>query len=284
MANSSRGTVVVTGASTGIGAASAQYLAERGFNVFAAVRKQADADAITSRANLHLRPIILDITQPELINNAVQTLQECVGDNGLSALVNNAGISYDQPLECVSIAAVRHQLEVNVVGTLAVTQAFLPLVRKAQGRIVNIGSISGRLANAMSGPYCMSKFAVEALSDCLRRELEPWNIHVSLIEPGAIKTAIWEKNDAYDWRSEASPEHLSLYGSTYGKFRKMVAKTTAKAISCDDVSAAIFHALTAPSPRTRYLVGPDARIAARLAHFLPDRMLDSILKKSLDAS
>ena len=284
MAKSDRGTVVVTGASTGIGAACARYLSEQGFRVFAGVRKQSDADAILGRNNSRLQPLILDVTQPDTISAAVQTLQANLGGSGLSGLVNNAGISYDQPLECVPIASVRHQMEVNVIGTLAVTQAFLPMVRQARGRIVTIGSISGRLANPISGPYCMSKFAIEAFADCLRRELEPWGIHVSLIEPGVIKTAIWDKNDAYDWRSDASPEHLSLYGAMYGKFRKTIVKSTKNASSCDKVSKAILHALTAPTPRTRYLVGPDARMLARLAYFLPDRVLDSILKKSMESA
>jgi NAD(P)-dependent dehydrogenase (short-subunit alcohol dehydrogenase family) len=284
MTKSDRGAVVVTGASTGIGAACAQYLSEQGFRVFAGVRKQADAEAILGRKNPQLQPLILDVTQSDKISDAVQTLQASLGGSGLSGLVNNAGISYDQPLECVPIASVRHQMEVNVIGTLAVTQAFLPMVRQARGRIVTIGSLSGRLANPISGPYCMSKFAIEAFADCLRRELEPWGIHVSLIEPGAIKTAIWEKNDAYDWRADASPEHLSLYGAMYGKFRKSIVKSTKNAISCDKVSEAILHALTAPTPRTRYLVGPDARMLARLAHILPDRMLDSILKKSMESA
>jgi len=284
MANINRGAVVVTGASTGIGAACAQYLSEHGFKVFAAVRKQSDAEAVVARRTPNLQPLILDVTQADKISAAVQTVQAILGGSGLAGLINNAGISYDQPLECVPIASVRHQMEVNVIGTLAVTQAFLPMVRQARGRIVTIGSINGRLANPISGPYCMSKFAIEAFSDCLRRELDQWGIQVSLIQPGAIKTAIWDKNDAYDWRSEASSEHLSLYGAMYEKFRKLLVKSTNSAIPCDRVSEAILHALTAPSPRTRYLVGPDARMLARLAYLLPDRMLDSILKKSMDAA
>jgi NAD(P)-dependent dehydrogenase (short-subunit alcohol dehydrogenase family) len=273
--------VVVTGASTGIGAACAQYLSERGFHVFAGVRKQADAEAITARGNPHLEPLILDVTKAETVSSTVRTVKAFTGSAGLAGLVNNAGVSYDEPLECVTIDDLRHQLEVNTIGPVAVAQAFLPMLREATGRIVNVGSINGLVATPMSGPYSMSKFAIEAFSDCLRRELAPWAIHVALIEPGAIKTAIWDKATAHDWSTKAPPDQLALYGDAYSAFRKVLAKAKQGAVPCDKVSEAVLHALTASKPKTRYLVGSDAKLLARLAALCSDRTLDWILSKAV---
>ncbi len=281
MATDDLGTVVVTGASTGIGAACALYLSERGFQVFAGVRKPSDAQAVTARGRPNLEPLILDVTQPETITAAVQAVQASLGSKGLAGLVNNAGISYDEPLECVPIASLRHQFEVNAIGPVAVTQAFLPMLRSARGRVVTVGSINGLIASPMSGPYSMSKFAIEAFSDGLRRELAPWGIHVALIEPGAIKTAIWDKATVNDWSAKATPAQLDLYGEAYRQFRKLIADSAQKAVPCDQVSQAILHALTATKPRTRYLVGKDARLLARLAALLPDRVLDGVLRKAM---
>jgi NAD(P)-dependent dehydrogenase (short-subunit alcohol dehydrogenase family) len=271
--------IIVTGASTGIGAACAQYLDERGFRVFATVRKQTDAERIAALGSSRLQPLSLDVTDGGAIEKAAQTVDAALQGAGLAGLVNNAGISVDVPLECVDIDALRRQLEVNSVAPAAVTQAFLPLLRRARGRVVNVSSVNGRVASPFSGPYCMSKFALEAFTDCLRQELADWGMHVASVEPGAIETAMWDKARQYDWTAEASKQHLDLYGAAYRAFRKFEAQNAVGAVPCDAVSKAIFHALTARRPRTRYLVGRDAQLYGRLAQIFPDRFVDWVTRK-----
>ena len=188
--------VVVTGASTGIGEACALRLDKLGFTVFAGVRKDSDAEKLKQKASPRLTPIFLDVTDPESIASAVKIVTQIVGDRGLFGLVNNAGISIPSPLELIPIAEFQQQMQVNVTGQLAVTQAFLGLLRLRKGRIVNMGSISGRSATPFLGAYNISKFALEGFTDVLRMELRPWGISVSIIEPGAIATPIWEKSFA----------------------------------------------------------------------------------------
>jgi NAD(P)-dependent dehydrogenase (short-subunit alcohol dehydrogenase family) len=272
-------TVVVTGASTGIGAACALYLDEKGFRVFATVRKQADADRIAAMGSSRLEPLFLDVTDAGSIAKAAQTVDTVLEGAGLAGLVNNAGVSVDVPLECLDIAALRHQLEVNTIAPAAMTQAFLPLLRRARGRVVNVSSVNGRVASPFSGPYCMSKFALEAFTDCLRQELADWGMHVVVIEPGAIETPMWDKGREDDWSAGASKRDLDLYGEAYQAFRRFSEQNAAGAISCDAVSRAIFHALTARTPRTRYLVGTDARVYAGLAQICPDRVVDWVTRK-----
>ena len=271
--------VVVTGASTGIGAAGARYLDDRGFRVFATVRSQPDAERVAALGSSRLEPLFLEVTDPDSIAAAVRSVDATLGGAPLAGLVNNAGISVDVPLECVEIAALRHQLEVNSIAPVAVTQAFLPLLRRARGRVVNVSSINGRVASPFSGPYCMSKFALEAFTDCLRQELADWGMHVAVVEPGAIDTAIWDKGRADDWSAEASERALELYGEGYRAFRSFEERNATSAVPCEAVSRAIFHALTAKRPRTRYLVGRDACVYAGLARICPDRLIDWITRK-----
>lgn len=271
--------VVVTGASTGIGAACAQYLDERGFRVFATVRKQADADRIAALGSPRLEPLFLDVTDAESISKGAQTVDTALHGAGLAGLVNNAGVSVDVPLECVDIAALRHQLEVNSIAPVAVTQAFLPLLRRGRGRVVNVSSVNGRVASPFSGPYCMSKFALETFTDCLRQELAPWGMHVASVEPGAIQTAMWDKAGRADWSAQASQHDLDLYGKAYQAFKKFEVQTASSAVPCDVVSRAIFDALVARRPRTRYLVGRDARLYGRLGQIFPDRFVDWVTRK-----
>src|SRR5215475_8847089 len=186
--------VVITGASTGIGAACARFLADRGFQVFAGVRNRQAGEALTTGRTARLTPIYLDVTEERSIQEAAELITRRVGDVGLAGLVNNAGIAIGSPLEVIPIDLLRRQFEVNVFGQIAVTQAFLPLLRKGHGRIVNMGSIAGRATIPLMGPYSASKFALEALTNALRLELQPWGIPVSVIEPGATATPIWEKS------------------------------------------------------------------------------------------
>jgi NAD(P)-dependent dehydrogenase (short-subunit alcohol dehydrogenase family) len=271
--------VVVTGASSGIGAACARYLDEKGFRVFATVRKKQDADEIAALGSAGLEPLLLDVTDAESSARAVSTVEAGLKGRGLAGLVNNAGISVDVPLECVDIGVLRQQIEVNAIGPAALTQALLPLLRRARGRVVNVSSVNGRVASPFSGPYCMSKFALEAFTDCLRQELADWGMHVACVEPGAIDTAMWDKGREDDWSAEASKQDLDLYGEGYQAFRRFSERNAAGAISCDAVSQAIFHALTARRPRIRYLVGTDALLYGRLAQICPDRLVDWITRK-----
>ena len=206
-----RGAVVVTGTSTGIGAATALYLAENGFRVFAGVRRKADGEALAARASNGLTPVTIDITNPASISAAAATVSAAVGKRGLAGLVNNAGIVKPAPLEHQPLADFRRQLEVNLVGPLAVTQAFLPLIRLGRGRVVNVGSIGGRVVLPLHGAYSCSKFGMEALSDALRLELRQWKIPVVHVDPGATDTAIFGKTLAAldGWSPRWGPRHTS---------------------------------------------------------------------------
>jgi len=271
--------VVVTGASTGIGAACAQDLDERGFRVFATVRKQADAERIDALGSSRLEPLFLDVTDSESIVEAAKTVESALQGAGLAGLVNNAGISVDIPLECVDIDLLRSQIEVNAIAPVAVTQAFLPLLRRERGRVVNVSSVNGRVASPFSGPYCMSKFALEAFTDSLRQELAGWGMHVASIQPGFIATAMLEKVREADWSAEASEQQLDLYGEGYRAFKAFEKQNVEGAVPCDAVSRAIFHALTARRPRTRYQVGKNARLFVEMARFSPDRLSDWVARK-----
>ena len=196
MANHGPRTVVITGASTGIGEACALRMDRLGWRVFAGVRKEADGLALQKKASEELTPIILDVTEQPPIDASAGLVTAAVGESGLAGLINNAGVGVGGPLEFIEVDELRRQLEVNVIGQIAVTQAFMPLIRKSTGRIVNMGSIGGRMATPFLGPYNASKFAMEALTDSLRQELHPWGIHVSIIATGSISTPLWDKSKA----------------------------------------------------------------------------------------
>jgi NAD(P)-dependent dehydrogenase (short-subunit alcohol dehydrogenase family) len=275
------GAVVITGASTGIGRATARYLAARGVRVFAGVRRAQDAEALRGEGAGGVTPIQLDVTDRQSIARAAREVEAALDGEGLLGLVNNAGIGIGAPLEFIDLDELRRQLEVNVIGPVAVTQAFLSQVRTRRGRIVNVGSIGGRIAQPIMGPYNASKYALEALSDSLRMELGAWGIHVALVEPGAIATAIWEKTDTYAEQMipALGARAGELYGDAIGAVLDTARMLSKRAIPPEAVSRAIFHALTARRPRTRYLVGTDARAEALLARFLPDRARDAVLMR-----
>src|SRR5678809_1638486 len=216
--------VVVTGASTGIGAACALDCVGRGMTVFAGVRDPRAGEALAAKGGPLLIPITLDVTDGPSIARSLEVVQQVVGEGGLGGLVNNAGIAVGSPLEVISLTLLRKQLEVNVIGQIAVTQAFLPLLRRGHGRIVNMGSIAGRGTIPLLGPYSASKYALEALTDALRMELQPWGIQVSIIEPGAIATPIWEKSGmmAGELEAAATEEAMALYGEAVARIRERV--------------------------------------------------------------
>jgi NAD(P)-dependent dehydrogenase (short-subunit alcohol dehydrogenase family) len=273
-------TVVVTGASSGIGDAAARELEKRGFDVFAGVRQPADAERAEAAG---LRPLTLDVTEADSVAAAAEQVREAVGEGGLHGLVNNAGVAISGPLEFVPIDELRRQLEINLVGQMAVTQALLPLLRAARGRITNVSSIGGRIALPLVGPYAASKFALEGLSDSLRRELAPHGVSVSLIEPGGVKTPIWEKGTetANELEAAMPPEAAELYGGMVQTLRRESQEIATKTgMEPQVVADAIAHALTASKPRTRYLLGRDAKLRWAVAKRVPDRWFDALVARA----
>jgi NAD(P)-dependent dehydrogenase (short-subunit alcohol dehydrogenase family) len=272
--------VVITGASTGIGAACAIGCAEQGMTVFAGVRQLKAGAALQAKGGAAIIPLELDVTNGESIKQAADSVTRQVGEAGLFGLVNNAGIAIGSPLEFIPLAQLRRQFEVNVVGQIAVTQALLPLLRRAHGRIVNMGSIAGRGTIPLTGPYSASKHALEALTDALRLELYPWGIEVSIIEPGAVATPIWDTSlrTSMEVESEIPAEGRHLYQAVATSIREAMSQAAARAIPPDAVVKAVLHALTAKRPKTRYLVGRDAKLRAMMLRWLPDRLQDWVLK------
>lgn len=277
------GAVVITGASTGIGRATALHLDRLGHWVFAGVRQEADAESLRQSSSGRLSPIFLDVTAAGSIQAATALVASQVGETGLAGVVNNAGIGLGGPLEFFPIDELRRQFEINLMGQLAVIQAFLPLIRRGQGRIVLVGSISSRRASPMAGPYNASKFALEALADALRLELRPEKLHVALILPGAIATPIFDKVSAYgtDMITRLSEEGQQRYHTMIQAVGTALRQLEKHAIPPDNVAYAITHALTAVRPKTHYLVGLDARVQALMAWLLPPRLRDAIILRVL---
>jgi NAD(P)-dependent dehydrogenase (short-subunit alcohol dehydrogenase family) len=281
---SERGAVVITGASTGIGEATALRLATSGFTVFAGVRKDADAERLSSQSLPELWPIKIDVTDGRSIAAALETVTTAVGVRGLAGLVNNAGISGGGPLEFTGLDEVRAMFEVNVFGMIATTQAFLPLVRQARGRVVCTGSISGRTSVPFVAPYSMTKAAVQSLCHALRVELRPWGIEVVCIEPGSIATPIWDKGlGEFDARAKAfPPEAHILYGDLIPRLKALTERSAKMGIPPARVADVVYEALTVKRPRPRYLVGIDARAQAALGR-MPDRLRDAALARFIGA-
>lgn len=268
--------VVVTGASTGIGAATAIALVRRGTIVFAGVRNDHDATRLAEQ-NTNMRPIILDVTDRASIAAAAESVR--AAGIPLLGLINNAGIVVAGPLEHVSEADLRKQFDVNVLGQVAVTQAFLPQLREARGRIVFVGSISGRIAMPFIGPYSASKFALRAIADAFRFELEPDGIAVALIEPGSVKTPIWRKGrDGYRSRWNSLP---ARYQNAMRAVLEQSEREERNGISPDTVTRAIADALESPRPRSHYLVGTSARLGGIFVPLLPSRLRDSLFRKAM---
>ncbi|HBO45884.1 MAG TPA: short-chain dehydrogenase/reductase [Planctomycetaceae bacterium] len=276
-------TVLVTGASTGIGEACARELAGRGWRVFAGVRDDDSAKRLTERVPSRLVPVRLDVTDPAHIAAAADLIAREVGETGLDGLVNNAGIVVPGPIEALPIAELRRQMEVNFFGSIAVTQALLPLIRVASGRIVMMSSLNGRVAAPFLGPYAASKFALEAVSDALRGELRRWNIQVAIVEPGSVQTPIWAKSKSTAQRlsDETSDEMRELYGQDIDAMQRAATGLADGAMPVRRVVAAVVHALTARRPKTRYPVGLDAKLAVLLLPRIPDRVCDWIVRRSL---
>ena len=271
---------MITGASTGIGYACALELDRRKFQVFAGVRTEEAGERLRKNASSSLTPVLIDVADAASIAAAAAAIGQQVGERGLDGLVNNAGIGVSGPLELVPIEELRRQFEVNVIGQVAVTQAVLPLLRMARGRIVNMGSVNGAVATPYLGPYAASKFAMEAVTDTLRMELRPWGIGVSIVEPGPIATPIWEKSvAAAEQLSKTVPsQSIALYESELAKVRTIVAKIAAQAEPVEVVVRAVLDALTATRPKTRYFLHYRSRFLFRGFKVVPDVVRDWIIR------
>ncbi|HVY97153.1 MAG TPA: SDR family oxidoreductase [Solirubrobacterales bacterium] len=272
---------LITGASTGIGRATALRLDAAGWRVFAGVRREEDAAALRGAGSERLVPLIVDVTDASQVAAAAERAGAEPG--GLDGLVNNAGVAIPGPLETLPLDDFRRQVEVNLTAQVGVTKAMLPAVRRARGRIVFLSSIGGRIAFPFNGAYAAAKFGIEAVGDAFRQELRPWGIRVAIVEPGSIDTPIWQRGErtADEIEARTGPEQEALYGQAIERFRKIVRQTAERGIPPEKVAAAIEHALTAGRPRTRYLVGIDAKVQARLKPLIPTPIWDRMIAQAM---
>ncbi|MBN1394229.1 MAG: SDR family NAD(P)-dependent oxidoreductase [Pirellulales bacterium] len=273
--------ILITGASTGIGKACAVELDRRGFRIFAGVRSDEAAERLRAEASERLTPVRLDVTDAAEIAAAAERVSAAVGNAGLAGLVNNAGISVPGPWELLPIEAIREQLEVNFIGQVAVTRAFLPLLRKGRGRVVNISSINGGMAIPYLGAYSASKFALEAFNDSLRNEVRNFGIRVASVAPGAIDTPIWSKSEKLADRlsSGVDPQAYALYQSDLEAMRRAAERSARGAAPVGRAVKAVIHALTAKRPKTHYYLGWDVRFCFKILKMVSDRFRDRIVRR-----
>lgn len=274
--------VVVTGTSTGIGRAAALLLDERGYRVFATVRRPADAASLQAEGSDRLHPIVMDLTDEASVEEAMKEVAGVVGPTGLHGLVNNAGVGMGGPVEFLPLDDWRHQFEVNVFGQVAVTRHAMPMIRDARGRVVFVGSIGGRIATPINACYSASKFAINAVADSFRREVAEWGIKVVLVEPGGTVTAIRETSLSWldDLEKRLPERSFELYGHWFDSARDGLADEKPGSANPPEAVAEVIHtALTAPKPRPRYPVGKDAKMAALIARFVPDRALEAAFRR-----
>lgn len=272
--------IVVSGASTGMGAATARELAGRGYTVLAGVRRPVDADAMRAPG---IEPVILDITDPAHVAALVDRIASDEHGRTLRAVVNNAGIAVNAPVETLPLDQWRHQFEVNLFGHIALTQAMLPFLHRSRGRIVNIGSVGGKVAFGTYGAYAGTKFALEAVSDALRRELAPHGVQVVVVEPGGVKTEMTGHGieRARAFVEEMTPDQRRRYGGLMQAVINQSIAFTEGGETAENAARVIATAVTAPRPRTRYTIGRDAAMLTRLSRILPDRALDRIAAANL---
>jgi NAD(P)-dependent dehydrogenase (short-subunit alcohol dehydrogenase family) len=268
---------LITGASSGIGAATALALDAAGHDVFAGVEAADDGREALAAASSRLQRVTLDVTSRDAIGQVVEELERRTAGRGLDGVVNNAGVGFPAPLEVLPLDDLRRLLEVNVVGQVAVTQAVLPLIRQARGRVVFVGSVGGVLAAPFAGSYHASKFALEAVADVWRQELDPEDLPVILIEPSAISTPIWDKTIAYlDGLAARDLPGLERYRDRLSSFRDSLQSADEHGKDAEDVAETILQALTAEHPDARYVVGGSGRLATALRPLIPDRLADKL--------
>jgi len=273
----------VTGASSGIGRACALHLDGLGHRVFAGVRTEAAAESLRRAASDRLVPVLLDVTDAEAIDAAHRSIEAGLDGRGLVGLVNNAGVAHGGPIEYLPLDEWRAQLEVNVIGQVAVTQALLEALRRGPGRIANIGSVGARTPLPFLSPYAASKTALWAVGESLRGELRPWGIHVATIEPGAIATEIWRKGgeQAKAASDALPPRGRELYGQALANVDGIISETTAHALPPSKVADVVEHALTSPKPKDRYLIGREARKQVVARRLLGWKRFDAIIAKRM---
>jgi NAD(P)-dependent dehydrogenase (short-subunit alcohol dehydrogenase family) len=280
---------LITGTSTGIGRATALRLLERGWTVLAGVRDEDSGERLAAEAGgaERLIPLQLDVTDPAQIAEAAARVEELAAQRGaspaggLDALVNNAGIGVGGPLELLAPEDLRRQFDVNVHGQVAITQALLPALRRARGRIVFVSSVGGRVAMAFTAPYAASKHAIEALGDALRVELHSSGVKVALVEPGSVATPIWDKGKADAERVSIPPELEGAYGHVPAAMEKVLRDTARRGVPPELVAETIERALTERRVKARYVVGRDARVMLAVKRLLPDLVFDRIARRVL---
>ncbi len=286
--------VLITGASTGIGCAAALRLASSGWTVLAGVRDDAAGERLLEEAGATAKAgrvitLSLDVTDAGQIERAAEAVERHTAQAGrpgsgrLDGLVNNAGIGFYGPLELTPLEDLRRQFEVNLFGSVAVTQAMLPALRRARGRIVLMSSIGGLVAVPFTAPYAASKHAIEAVGDTLRVELRSSHVRVALIEPGSVATPIWSKGGAEVERLSIPPELEEQYGGVPAMMANAIRNTARSAIAPDRAAQTIERALTARRMKARYLVGRDARAMLLVSRLLPDLVFDSVLRRATGA-
>jgi NAD(P)-dependent dehydrogenase (short-subunit alcohol dehydrogenase family) len=275
--------VLITGASTGIGKAAALHLERLGFDVFATLRNERDAQALRSESAGRLVPLIMDVTDAASIDRAREQVSQALGDAGLAGLINNAGVGFVSPLEFAPLDELRRLFEVNLFGVLAVTQAFLPLLRQGRGRILNVSSTASLFVAPFHGPYSASKLALNGFSDALRLELKPHGVQVSVIVCGSVQTPIWEKGEQWSGRiaDDLPPQAMELYGERLLRLRDYFARIGRAGLPTDAVSRTIERALTARRAKNTYFVGPDATIYSIGSRLLPGRLRDWVVLQAL---
>ncbi|HET7666817.1 MAG TPA: SDR family NAD(P)-dependent oxidoreductase [Mycobacterium sp.] len=274
--------VVVTGSSTGIGRACALMLDRNGFRVFAGVRKDADGNALRSAASPSLTPVHIDVTNAVSVQAMADRVKAAVGKAGLDGLVNNAGTTLPCPVEYLSLEDFRRQLEVNLVGPLAVTQALLPLLRQTHGRVVNVTSAAGRAGVPLMAPYVSAKHGLEGLSDVMRLEFRQLGIHVAVIEPGFVGTSMGGKlqRDTVAALSSLPDDGRRRYGPALQKLAEEISRHAQAGSPPDVIAESILHALTSERPRTRYPAGAGAKRMLFMRRILPDRQFDKIILRA----
>lgn len=275
--------IVITGASSGIGYGAAKEFVTSGYQVFGSVRNEKDAERLTAELGSNFTPLLFDVTNQQAIQQAALSVEAIVGESGLAGLINNAGIATSGPLMHQSIDEIRLQFEVNVFGQIAVTQAFLPLLgatkyaKHQPGRIINISSIGGKIAFPFIGAYAGSKHAIEGISHSLRRELQLYGIDVIIIAPGAVNTPIWDKESAQDFSRYAETD----YAEATNAGQKYMLKVGKAGYSLEEVGKFIKKVFETPKPKTRYSLVPNSIINWIIPKMLPDRLLDKLIGKTL---
>lgn len=277
------GAVLITGTSVGIGKTIALHLDRLGFKVFATVRNERDAQALCDESSGELVPVFMDVTDQTSIDLAKEQVTRALGDDGLIGLVNNAGVGFVSPLEFVPLNDLRWLFEVNVFGLLAVTQAFLHLLRQRHGRIVNISSTASIFVAPFHGPYSASKLALNGLSNALRLELKPHGVQVSLVMCGSVNTPIWDRAQHISDRVSKSfpPQALELYGERFRSLRDYFIEIGEAGVPTEAVSPKVVHALTAKRAKNTYYVGPDANFYKIADKLLFGRLRDWVVLRTI---